>query len=76
MQRLAIARAVYSSHPVLMLDECTSSLDEQTEEQLLHNLRSMTDKTVILVTHRPAALRIADRVIDFGPGEEARKTGE
>lgn len=76
MQRLAIARAVFSSHPVLMLDECTSSLDEQTEEQLLHNLRSMTDKTVILVTHRPAALRIADRVIDFGPGEEARKTGE
>lgn len=65
MQRLAIARAVYSSHPVLMLDECTSSLDEKTEEQLLRNLRAMTDKTVILVTHRPAALSIVDRIIEF-----------
>lgn len=65
MQRLAIARAVFSDRPVLMLDEATSALDSETEERLLRNLRSMTDKTVIIVTHRPAALKICDRIVDF-----------
>ena len=41
---------------------------EHTEKLLLQNLRSMTDKTVVIVTHRPAALEICDRVIDFGNG--------
>lgn len=65
MQRLAIARAVFSDRPILMLDEATSALDSETEERLLRNLRSMTDKTVIIVTHRPAALKICDRIVDF-----------
>lgn len=62
MQRIAIARAVFSGCPVLILDECSSALDEATEERLLQNLRSMTDKTVVIITHRPAALQICDRV--------------
>lgn len=65
MQRIAIARAVFSNSPILLLDEATSALDERTEEQLLKNLRSMTDKTVVIVTHRPAALKICDRTIRF-----------
>ena len=65
MQRIAIARAIFSESPVLLLDEATSALDERTERQLLENLRNMTDKTVVIVTHRPAALEICDRVIDF-----------
>jgi ATP-binding cassette subfamily B protein len=65
MQRIAIARAIYSESPVLLLDEATSALDEHTEKLLLQNLRRMTDKTVVIVTHRPAALEICDRVIDF-----------
>lgn len=69
MQRLAIARAVYSNRPVLLLDEATSALDARTERTVLKNLRSMTDKTVIIVTHRPAALEMCDRQIIFG--EEA-----
>ena len=52
MQRIAIARAVFSEHPILMLDEATSALDEATAQQLLENLRRMTDKTVLMVTHR------------------------
>ena len=52
MQRIAIARAVFSEHPILMLDEATSALDEATARQLLENLRRMTDKTVLMVTHR------------------------
>lgn len=66
MQRLAIARAIYSDRPVLLLDEATSALDAGTEEAVLWNLRSMTDKTVIIVTHRPAALKLCDRQIAFG----------
>lgn len=63
LQRLAIARAIYSDAPVLLLDESTSALDGETEQRLLCNLRQLTDKTVILVTHRPAALDICDTII-------------
>ena len=65
MQRIAIARAIFSDAPVLLLDEATSALDETTEKRLLHNLRELTDKTVIIITHRPAALEICDRCIEF-----------
>lgn len=60
MQRLAIARAIFSRSPILILDECSSALDEATEAQLLCNLRAMTDRTVLIITHRPAALQICD----------------
>lgn len=63
MQRLAIARAVFTDRPVLLLDEATSSLDAATESRLLRNLREMTDKTVVIVTHRPAAVGMCDRQI-------------
>ena len=65
MQRISIARAIFSDRPILILDEATSSLDEATEQQLLTNLRQMTDKTVLIITHRPAALKICDRNIDM-----------
>jgi len=66
MQRLAIARAIFSECPFLLLDEATSSLDELTERRVLENLKKLTDKTVIIITHRPAALEICDRRIVFG----------
>lgn len=65
MQRISIARAVFSDRPILILDEATSSLDEFTEQKLLTNMRQMTDKTVLIITHRPAALQICDRRIDM-----------
>ncbi|MDD3279907.1 MAG: ABC transporter ATP-binding protein [Lachnospiraceae bacterium] len=65
MQRIAIARAVFADNPILMLDESTSALDEATETRLLRHLRSMTDKTVLIVTHRPAVLAICDKEICF-----------
>ena len=65
MQRLSIARAIYADAPILLLDESTSALDEGTERRLLETLRGMTDKTVVIVTHRKAALSICDRVLEF-----------
>ena len=70
MQRIAIARAIFSGSPILLLDEATSALDAETEKQLLENLRSMTDKTVVIVTHRTAALSICDRVFEFAENEQ------
>jgi len=71
MQRLSIARAVLSGRPVLLLDECTSALDMETETQLLKNLRAMTDRTVLTVTHREAVLDYCDKRIHFeAPPEE------
>ena len=63
MQRIAIARAVFSGNPILVLDEASSALDEATERKLIHNLRDMTDKTVLLVTHRPTMLEMCNRQI-------------
>lgn len=65
IQRLSIARAILSRRPVLLLDEATSALDEATEETLLQNLRSMTDRTVVIITHRKAALNHCDQIISF-----------
>lgn len=65
MQRLAIARAVFSECPILLLDEATSALDEDTEHKVLDNLKQMTDKTVLIVTHRKRALEICNRVAHF-----------
>ncbi len=63
LQRIAIARALLTDAPILLLDECTSALDTMTEIKLLENLKNAKDKTVILITHRTAALDICDSVI-------------
>lgn len=55
VQRLAIARAVLGGAPILLLDECTSALDEGTENLVLRRIRELPGRTTIAVTHRPAA---------------------
>lgn len=59
-QRLAIARAVLSGAPILLLDEITSALDGGTEEIVLRRIAGMENRTCIVVTHRPAALHLAN----------------
>lgn len=63
VQRLAVARAVLSGKPILLLDEATSALDNETEKQMLENIKNLKDKTCLIVTHREAALSIADRTL-------------
>ncbi len=69
LQRLNVARAILSNRPVLLLDEATSALDSETERKLLENIRSLQDKTCLIVTHRPAALDIADRILAVEKGK-------
>ncbi|MBR6007697.1 MAG: ABC transporter ATP-binding protein [Clostridia bacterium] len=71
-QRVAVARALLSKAPILLLDESTSALDERTEAELLENINKMRDKTVIIVTHRRAALAICDYTLNIEGGQVTR----
>lgn len=62
-QRISIARAILYDAPILLLDESTSALDSKTEADLLMSIRSMTEKTVIIVSHKQAAFDVCDKVI-------------
>lgn len=63
IQRISIARALITEAPVLLLDEATSALDETTETKVLENIRRMTGKTVLFITHRNTSLKACDRII-------------
>ncbi len=65
MQRIAIARALFSERPIILLDEATASLDAATERRVLENIKALPGKTVIIVTHRSAALDYCEQVINF-----------
>ena len=64
-QRIAIARALLSEAPILLLDECTSSLDAETEYRLLKNLREYHKKTVLCISHRQAAIMACDGAVSY-----------
>ena len=68
VQRISIARALLSDAPILLLDECTSALDETTELKLLENIAKLTTKTVIFISHRNAALSICDQHLKLENG--------
>jgi ABC-type multidrug transport system fused ATPase/permease subunit len=63
-QRVAIARVFLKDAPILVLDEATANLDAATESEVLANVRDFArGKTMLVISHRPAALELADRVI-------------
>ena len=78
IQRIAIARAVYNDAPVLLLDESTSALDEMTEARVLNRIKELKNKTVIIVTHRKAALDICERhlILNDGKVSESAKAAQ
>ena len=70
-QRLAIARAILGGAPVLLLDECTSALDSETEQKVLQRIRDLPGRTCIAVTHRQAAMELAEFRLEVGSGKIA-----
>jgi ABC-type multidrug transport system fused ATPase/permease subunit len=80
-QRIAIARLLVQDPPVVVLDEPTASLDPEAARSVMARLRTLlADRTVVLVTHDPIALDVADRVVVLEggrlmPGEHDRAAG-
>lgn len=68
VQRLAIARAVLCGAPILLLDEATSALDENTEKKLLDNIKQMTDRTCIIISHKKGAFDLCNKEIRIENG--------
>lgn len=63
VQRIAIARAILSGAPILLLDEATAALDEKTEKKLLENIRQLENKTCIIISHKHAAIEACDKEV-------------
>lgn len=64
-QRIAIARALLHSGSVLLMDESTSSLDPATESLVLQNLRTLSNHTIIFISHREAVMKSADSLLEL-----------
>lgn len=68
-QRIAIARSFLRERPILILDEATSALDPETEVNVLKAVRALPTKPAcIIITHRPSALNICNRIIKLEKG--------
>jgi len=69
-QRVSIARAIIKNPKILLLDDCLSAIDTETEEAILNNLQEICkDKTTIIVSHRVSSAKNADRIIVLDEGK-------
>ena len=66
MERIAIARAIYSDAPILLLDECSASLDAKNEEIVMSNILDLGNKTVVLISHHDFNVPLFNKIIDLG----------
>jgi len=73
-QRVSIARAFIKNPQILLLDDCLSAVDTETEEQILNNIELVTkNKTTIIVSHRISSAKNADTIIVLNDGIIAQK---
>ncbi|UHG91971.1 ABC transporter ATP-binding protein [Spirosoma oryzicola] len=69
-QRLSIARAIVRDPKILILDDCLSAVDTNTENKILNNLkRIMADRTSVIISHRVSSAKLADQIIMLDDGE-------
>ena len=69
-QRATLARALLMDPPVLILDDCLSSVDAQTEAEILEGLRSiLKEKTCLIISHRISAVKEADEILVLDEGK-------
>ncbi len=69
-QRLSIARAIIKKPPVLILDDCLSAVDTETEEKILTNLKKLIDQsTSLIISHRVSSVKNADHIIVLEEGK-------
>ena len=69
-QRVSIARAIIKSPKILLLDDCLSAVDTETEEKILKNLSKISKgKTSIIVSHRVSSAKNANKIIVLDDGE-------
>lgn len=69
-QRIGIARALYKNPTILILDEATSALDEETERQVIEQIKLLSQNiTLVMVTHRKGTLKDFDRIIKIENGK-------
>jgi ABC-type multidrug transport system fused ATPase/permease subunit len=67
-QRLSLARTLLKDPPILILDEATAMFDPEGERSFIQECHELLSRrTVILITHRPASLALADRVVEMAP---------
>lgn len=70
IQRVSIARALIKNPKILLLDDCLSAVDTDTEEEILKHLKTISkDKTTLIVSHRISSLKHADQIIVFENGQ-------
>ena len=67
-QRIGIARALYNNPEILILDEPTSSLDEKNEKDIIKEITSLKNKTIILITHKTKVIKFFEKVISIKNG--------
>jgi ABC-type multidrug transport system fused ATPase/permease subunit len=68
-QRLTLARALLAQAPVLILDEPTAHLDQDTAEELVRDiLTAARDRSILLITHRPEGLDLVDEIVALDGG--------
>jgi len=76
-QRLSLARTLLKDPPILVLDEATAMFDPEGEASFIEeNEGLLKQRTVILITHRPASLALADRVLSLPAGNPAAEGTE
>ena len=69
IQRIGICRAIYNNPQLLIFDEFTSSLDDETERQILKEIELFQDKTMILVSHKKSTLKFCEKIFQLKDGK-------